>query len=168
MRNWLWVVLIVVGSGVACVLIWMYSNRHNIFKRRSKDEKKAKKQTKKIAKDEKKAKKVVEAAQKADAETRKDSDELSFSEKQIEVIDNIKIQSEGYVPSDDFAGTDTIEYASLPRRMPRRRPVEMPKREYNFEAQTERESLKDQLRSLTPEMKAVVFGNLLDRKDDQF
>lgn len=168
MKNWLWIVLIVVGSGVACVLIWMYSNRHNIFKRRSKEEKNAKKQTKKIAKEEKKAKKVVKTTQLAETKARKDSDELSFSEKQIEIVDNVKIQSEGYVPSDDFAGAETIEYATLPRRAPRRRPVEMPKREYNFETNTERESLKDQLRSLTPEMKAVVFGNLLDRKDDQF
>lgn len=162
MKNWLWVVLIVVGSGVACALIWLYSNRKKIFKKRSKEEKKAQKEAKKIKKEAKKA-------PPAPAAPEKQKDELSFSEKQVEIIDNVQIQSEEYVPSDDFAGSGAIEYATVPRRMPRRRPQTDYERPRRFEVEEEqRESLKDQLRSLTPEMKAVVFGNLLDRKDDQF
>lgn len=163
MENWLWVILIVVGAGVACALIWLYSNRKKIFKKRSKAEKKAKKEAKKI-------KKAAKNAPPTPAAPEKQKDELSFSEKQVEIIGNAQIQSEEYVPSDDFAGGETIEYATMPRRMPRRRPqmdYDRPRR-YEVEEEEQRESLKDQLRALTPEMKAVVFGNLLDRKDDQF
>lgn len=160
--NWLWIVLLIVGAAIACVLVWAYSNRKKIFKKRTKEEKKARKEAK-IAK--KQAKKAPPAPPKPP----KKDDELSFSENQIEIINNVKVASEAYVPSDGFAQAAPAEYATTSRRMARRRPqmeIERP-RSFEFEEE-QRPSLKDQLQSLSPEMKAVVFANLLDKKDDLF
>ena len=57
------------------------------------------------------------------------------------------------------------QYVGIPRRMTRRVvPTDYDETDYD----DARQGLKEQLRSLSPEMKAVVFANLLDRKDDQF
>lgn len=167
--NWLWIVLLIVGAAIACVLVWAYSNRKKIFKKRTKEEKKAKKQAKKILKDERNAKKVLKTIPAAPVEEKKESDELSFSEKQIEIIDNAKVASEAYVPSSDFVKSEKIEYVGMPRRMPRRRIPMETERQSSFKFDEEKKlSLKEQLQSLSPEMKAVVFANLLDKKDDLF
>lgn len=156
--NWLWIVLIIVGAAIACGLVFVVEKRKKIFKRRTKEEKKAKKEAKL-------AKKAAKNAPAMPPEPKKQEDEISFNEKQIEIIDAVKVESEQYTPSEDFVETDMTQYVGIPRRMHRRVvPTDYDETDYD----DERPGLKEQLRSLSPEMKAVVFANLLDRKDDQF
>lgn len=156
--NWLWIVLIIVGAAIACGLVFVVEKRKKIFKRHTKEEKKAKKEAKL-------AKKAAKNTPAMPPEPKKQEDEISFNEKQIEIIDDAKIESEEYTPSEDFVETDMTQYVGIPRRMTRRVvPTDYDETDYD----DERQGLKEQLRSLSPEMKAVVFANLLDRKDDQF
>lgn len=168
MINWLWIVLLSAGAAMACFMLWLYSNRKKIFKKRSKDEKKAKKSAKKIKKQEKVAKKEAKKIETPPLETKKEEDSVSFKEKIFEVSKDVNVEGEQYVPSGEFVKNVVPEYVGMVRRMPRRRPVEAPAPQPTYEVTEQRMSLKEQLLSLSPEMKAVVFGNLLDRKDEQF
>lgn len=157
--NWLWIVAIVAAAAMACVLIWLYSNRKKFFKRRSKEEKKARKEAKIAKKEAKNATVEPQPPQKKD-------DELIFTERETQVADDIQIQCEAYdsLGSSEDAGEYEIDFRRFDRRMPQ---MQNDFTQYDYDVD-QKESLKDQLRALTPEMKAVVFGNLLDRKDDQF
>ena len=157
---WLWVSVIVMGAIAICALLYVYEKRKQIFRKRTKEEKQAKKQ----AKLAKKSKVVAPAAEES-----KPKDELNLTEKVVEVIPEDSIQEEEYQPSNEFVVQDI--FPTMPsRRMPIRRDANAYnqfKREFDYKP--EKQSIKEQIKNLTPEMKALLLTGVLDRKeDDQF
>lgn len=168
--DWLWIVAIVAASAIACCLIWVYSNRKKIFKKCSKQDRKAKKQEKKSKKEEKKAKRTQEKVPITSQPQEKQEAKLSFTEKQIDTTGKVQIEGEPFISSDESSVDDNDQYDQVARMRPRnmsRMRERIPFEYHDFDLENH-QSIKEQLQSLTPEMKAIVFANLLDKRDDQF
>lgn len=157
---WLWIPLIIVGAVLICLFVFLYDKRKSIFKIFSKQERKAKKEKRSLKKSSKLQKDIKHVEHK---------DEVIFEEKNIEVVNNESLQVEEYLPSDQFVENDVMPYIpKFNRRRPERRDIshyESLRRKYGYE---NKKSIKEQIDSLSPEMKAILFGNVLDRKDDEF
>lgn len=153
---WLWIVLLVVGAAIVCLLLFVYEKRKQIFRKRTKEEKQAKKQARTIKKQ----------AKTHPVQQEKPKSEISLTEKLIEIIPEEDFQQEEYSPSAEF-----VEEEVLPpvRRVQRRvRPndnFEQFRRNHGY-SQALKQSVKEQIINLSPEMKALLLTGVLERKDD--
>lgn len=183
--TWLWASLIVVGAAIACGLLYIYEKRKSIFKKRSKEEKAAKKQQKKLKKQAKLAKKENKPIEPIKKEEPKE--EISLSEKIVKKEETFTLQTSEYVPSNEFKPKEVKPQqfnSFMPQRGPsrlteqqRRMLIERNKRmkeDADFEqfrrkhgySQALKQSVKDQIINLSPEMKALLFTGALEKRDD--
>lgn len=184
--TWLWASLIVVGAAIACGLLYVFEKRKSIFKKRTKEEKAAKKQQKKVKKEEKTLKKAPVPIEPVKKEEPKE--EISFTEKVVKKeatfeghIAEEYVPSEGFLPKETKAAPDPFNpQRGAPRltEQQRRMLMERNKRlkdDDDFESfrrkhgysSALKQSLKDQIINLSPEMKALLFTGALERKDDE-
>ena len=171
MPIWIWIVLILIGAGVVCAIAVVWSKKSQIeqtvkealsFKWLSKDARAVRKQ-KRLDKKQPPAP--------PPEKTPSEEDKLSFTETHLPQQKPESLEGEIYEPSSRFEA-EPATYSSMARPNFRR----MPRRETSFSRRPiprirERTKLKDQIKGLSPEMKAVVFANLLDSKldeDDKF
>lgn len=183
--TWLWIIVIVLGAAIACGALYVIEKRKKIFKKRTKEEKAASK-AKKTAKKEAKLAKKQNLPPKVE-ETPKE--ELSFSEKKVkEPQAAATFEAEPYLPEPNF-GSDSVATAGgfegrpglagmgpnmsdmQRRRMMEQRMRQMQQRGMMSAAPrrasfSSRESVREQIDNLSPEMKAILFSNALARKED--
>lgn len=156
---WLWVSLIILGAGVICALLFVYEKRKQIFRKRTKEEKQAKKQ----AKLNKKTKIVAPAV----PEEKKPIEEINLSENLVEVIPEDTMLEEEYSPSSEF-----IEEEIFPTKINNRNSFKRDmsaynrfRNQYNY-SNSGKQSVKEQIKNLSPEMKVLLLTGALDRKDE--
>lgn len=147
MSNWWW---ILIGALIFVILFIIYDKRKTIFKKRSKKEKKVVTQ-----KEEKLSKKELNS-------------KIKFEKTEKKNKDDIIVEEAGLVEQEE------IKQQNSPRR-PVKSPVS-PKEnlEDDFDEFRKKHSytrflgdknVAEQIKNLSPEMKAILFGNVLDRKD---
>lgn len=174
---WVWVIFIVIGAVVVCVIAYVWSKK-SLLKQKLKSavnlkwlskESRDKRKQLRLAKKQTEVKSVV----KEKSEDEKVSFEEKLSPQSLNTLQ--AMEGEVYQPSVEFAEHEET-YSSLARpsqqyrRMPRLQPNSMMP---NFSRKQipQKMKLKDQIKQLSPEMKAVIFANVLDSKldeDDKF
>lgn len=143
MSRELWIVL---GVVVFLLIIYIiYDQRKKIFKKRPK-------KTKVIEK----PKEEVKPATTTDKKISFEKKNIKAVQPQIEISD-IQLEEE----KADYQSTVVRDRPE--RTMPRRR--DLPRR-YVAKEEIKRPSIKNQIRELSPEMKAILFGDLLKQKDE--
>lgn len=167
MPIWLLICLIVLGAIFICLIVFFIEKRKEFFKK-IKEKLKIKKPTKQI-KEKKKNIKDNKAVPKTDQETKTQDDvEISFTEKEIIINeDGQKLECEPYQPDQSFETTPNYDVYQPSYR--RRRSMFDQRRDYNKSQHfvKTREPIKDQIKALSPEMKAILFANVLDTKLDK-
>ncbi len=170
---WIWIVLIIIGAVIICLFAYLWSKKSLIkqkiksavnLKWLSKDARQKRKQAR-IAKKQEPVKPVEKEI--------KEEDKVSFEEKLTpQVLNDAKaIEGEVYEPSSTFESRPDF-YTAMPqfnRRMPSRFRREMPTTSPKFSnsATLPKVKIKDQINQLSPEMKAIIFANVLDSKLDE-
>ena len=167
MPTWLLICLIVLGAILLCLIVFFMEKRKEFLKK-IKEKLKIKKPTKKI-KEKKKNIKDNKAVPKTDQETKtQDDEEISFTEKEIIINeDGQKLECEPYQPDQSFETTPDYDVVQPSYR--RRRSMFDQRRDYNRSQHfvKTREPIKDQIKALSPEMKAILFANVLETKLDE-
>ncbi len=166
MFDWLWIVLIVIAAIILTAGAYVLANKKNIFKKR---EKKPKTKTKKAAK-------VKEKPLPPPPPPKED---VVFEEKTKKKENSFVAENEQYTPSIEFtkSGETYTPIASIQvaRRRPRPPMSQQPtKTEDDFDSFRRKhgysnfykQSIREQIQNLSPEMKAILFGSVLDKKDD--
>ncbi len=178
---WIWIVFIIIGALLICLFAYFWSKK-NLFKQKFKSvvnlkwlskESREKRKQKKLAKKQEPAKAVVKEI--------KEEDKVSFDEKHAPQVlnDAETIEGEVYEPSTPFESHPDF-YTTMPRsmsqfgrHMPPRFRREMPVSSPNFSRRVvaQKGNIREQINQLSPEMKAIIFANVLDSKldeDDKF
>lgn len=153
---WLWITLIGLGALCFCGLVFVIEKRKKIFKKRSK-----------VQRAEKKKAKLAEK-QPPQTLPEKPKDDVSLNEDVVEVLSEDGVHEEVYTPSSEFV--EEVVYPVVSRQRPIRRD---PNAFANFKREyfpiEEKVPIKQQIKELSPEIKALLFAGVLDRKpDDQF
>ncbi len=174
MANWLWIVVILCCAAVATVFLGIYKNRKNIFKKKEKTPKNQKENVKNSSKKQKNKKPSKKTPTPiVPPVEEKPQEELVFEERVVEVVPKTNGVAQSYTPSKEFA-SQRIDYAPLSQASMRRRPrPQMPTPQQQIDDfdsfrmnNAYSMSIKEQIKNLSPEMKAIIFGNLLDKKDE--
>lgn len=137
------------------VIFILYDQRKNIFKKRSKKEKK---------KEQKPAKEQVPVKEEHKEAVKEEKPEISLEQRIPEVKKQTKnpVVEEVVIKEDDRVEYDTTE----PKTSGFRRTINPNRYAPPASFKPQKQSIKDQINDLSPEMKAILFGNMLDKKDD--
>lgn len=181
--TWLWIIVIVLGAAIACGALYVIEKRKKIFKKRTKEEKAA-------AKAKKAAKKEAKLAKKQNLppkEEEKPKEELSLSEKKIKQPEPAAtFEAEPYSPEGAFNGSMASSafegrpgFAGMNGQMTdmqRRQMMEQRMRQMQQRGRmpgaprrpsfSSRESVREQIDNLSPEMKVLLLTGALERKED--
>ena len=163
MQPWLWIVIIIICAAIATTLLALATKLKKIkikeiFKKKPK-------------KEPKKDKKLEEVPPLPPAEPEKPKVQFSENKKQTPIV----CKNEQYQPTSDFRTKEPAYSQMAMGGRPRRRPMPRPTMMQDFDdfdsfrrAHGYSLSIKEQIEALSPEMKAILFGKVLDKKDDLF
>ena len=168
MPVWVWAILIVIAALVICVGIYIYTKRKAIY-----NNLKSKLSLKHFSKEERSKRKAEKQARKQPAtpiEAKEKEPEISFEEKEI-IVDEEKpdVQFEGYLPSSEFIERPAYvqeDRPTLRRRFPNSRFEQANWNRQRTIQQQQKLPIKEQIKNLSPEMKAIIFANVLDSRLD--
>lgn len=138
------------------VIFILYDQRKNIFKKRVKKAKEPKQEAPKAPEKPKEEPKVLEE-KKTDVSLEERAPQIKKETKQP-IIEDMVIQDDDYV---EYDSTMPRQSGFGRRNINQRKYAPPPEFKFN-----KKQPIKEQIKDLSPEMKAILFGNLLDKKDD--
>lgn len=148
MSSWWWVLI---GAVIFVILFIIYDKRKAIFKKRTKKEKKAT-----APKEEKKSKKEINSKiklEKTQKEAKNDAvvEEVNLAEEKqvIQTVNDSQRITRPPIPHKEDLDDDFDEF----------------RKKHSYTRFLGDKKIAEQIKKLSPEMKAILFGNVLDRKD---
>lgn len=165
---WAWILLIIAVGVVICLLTFLFAKRKQIASKifsAIKPKSRQERHKKKLQKREKQEPKIVKKD-----DTNKQDEKLSFEETRAPIASNAgpSIEGEVYEPSGGF--NEDFRYTKLSepqrRRTFNRENFSANRNIPSFIQDKRKETIKEQIQNLSPEMKAIIFANVLDSKID--